>query len=301
MKQLSNIQKPSKQFKRVAIIAGSILLVGVIVQTGVLKKIFTYRPKVLSTQKDQTFGDIIATDSNNNGIPDWEERLWGLDPTVATTNGISNRDIVMQKRVENKAAGGTDLSTASITDKLAYGIYTTTGILDSVGNVDTNTLQDVTNPLVQNIVKPVQKKLYSIDDVILLPSSINNVHSYAVNFQKVIATVHFDQDETAILSNAVQNDDYSKLDSVAQNGKEYQSIAQKLIQIKVPIAVAREHLDYVNGIKSLGDTLVAAANIKNDELSGATAIGEYSNATTLLNTAMDNLNQVIAKYDTIQQ
>ena len=301
MKQLSNIQKPSKQFKRVAIIAGSILLVWVIVQTGVLKKIFTYRPKVLSTQKDQTFGDIIATDSNNNGIPDWEERLWGLDPTVATTNGISNRDIVMQKRVENKAAGGTDLSTASNTDKLAYGIYTTTGILDSVGNVDTNTLQDVTNPLVQNIVKPVQKKLYSIDDVILLPSSINNVHSYAVNFQKVIATVHFDQDETAILSNAVQNDDYSKLDSVAQNGKEYQSIAQKLIQIKVPIAVAREHLDYVNGIKSLGDTLVAAANIKNDELSGATAIGEYSNATTLLNTAMDNLNQVIAKYDTIQQ
>ena len=300
MKQLSNIQKPSKQFKRVAIIAGSILLVWVIVQTGVLKKIFTYRPKVLSTQKDQTFGDIIATDSNNNGIPDWEERLWGLDPTVATTNGISNRDIVMQKRVENKAAGGTDLSTASNTDKLAYGIYTTTGILDSVGNVDTNTLQDVTNPLVQNIVKPVQKKLYSIDDVILLPSSINNVHSYAVNFQKVIATVHFDQDETAILSNAVQNDDYSKLDSVAQNGKEYQSIAQKLIQIKVPIAVAREHLDYVNGIKSLGDTLVAAANIKNDELSGATAIGEYSNATTLLNTAMDNLNQVIAKYDTIQ-
>ncbi|MEI6022251.1 MAG: hypothetical protein WCQ32_00170 [bacterium] len=301
MKQFSNIPKPSKQFKRVAIVAGSILLVIIVVQTGILQKIFSYRPKVLSTQKEQTFGDIIAIDSNNNGIPDWEERLWGLDPTVAVTNGISNRDIVMQKRAENKAAGGTDLSTASGTDKLAYGIYTTTSILDQVGNVDAGTLQDVTTPLVQNIVKPVQKKLYTINDVILLPSTINNIHSYAINFQKVIAKVHFDQDETTILSDAVQNNDYSKLDSVAQNGKEYQVIAQKLIQIKVPISIAREHLDYVNGIKTIGDTLVAAANIKNDDLLGATAIGEYSNATTLLNTAMDNLNQAIAKYDTLQQ
>ena len=45
----------------------------------------------------------VQDDSNNNGIPDWEERLWGLNPNK---DGEANKEFILNKRKTLKLNNG---------------------------------------------------------------------------------------------------------------------------------------------------------------------------------------------------
>ena len=293
-------QKPSSRFIRIAI--GVLLVLGTVAfaQTPLGKKIFTGKKTTLQPLRpqNQTLGEIIGSDQNKNGVADWEERLWGLDPSAVSTNGVSNKDIVLQNRA-NAKANSIDSST-NATDMLSYNIYATAGILNSTGNVDEATLAGVVVPLVKQSVKQIEKKSYTADDIRIVPSTTENIDSYTKGIQSTVASASFDHNEIAILSDALENDDYSKLSGLLSSAASYRSLAKKAIQIRVPIVFARVHLDFVNSVQAVGDTLAASAKIQDDDIKGATAIGEYSNQTALLNNAMENLTQTIQEYATLQ-
>lgn len=294
------IQKPSKKFTHIAILV--LLVVGVtfFANTPIGKKVFTGKKTTLQPllPKNQTLGELIGADQNKNGIADWEERLWGLDPSVTSTNGVSNKDIVIQNRAAAKANNIS--SSTNATDTLSYNIYATAGILNTSGDIDQNTLAGVVVPLVKQSVKQIAKKSYTTNDVLLVPSTTQNIEKYTKAIQNTVANASFGQNEIAVLSDALQNDDYSKLGTLAQSGASYQSFAKKIVEIRVPVVFARVHLDFANSVQAVGDTLVAAANIQDDAVAGATAIGEYSNESTVLNTSMENLTQTIQEYATLQ-
>ncbi len=49
----------------------------------------------------QTLGELVKKDSDQDGLPDWEETLWGLDPrNPETTPGTKDADVVAKRRAE---------------------------------------------------------------------------------------------------------------------------------------------------------------------------------------------------------
>ncbi len=84
---------PSRKFViRTATIA-ILLIVAISVYkiTLFIKDKLTKKDPVVMTIKS----DVIQKDSNNNGIPDWEESLWGLDPKG---DGVSNKEFIMTQK-----------------------------------------------------------------------------------------------------------------------------------------------------------------------------------------------------------
>src|SRR5690348_17285703 len=89
--------RPSKQFLIRGGIATGIVALILIVQTDWFRALFN-KPPLPPTTSDKTVGEFIAKDSNGNGIADWEEKLWGLDPTALYTNGVPNKQIIEEKK-----------------------------------------------------------------------------------------------------------------------------------------------------------------------------------------------------------
>ena len=138
MEQEKISKYPSKKFLIRGAIAASIVATILIVQTpwflNLFKKKEEARKEALS---NATVGELVGKDSNNNGIADWEERLWGLDPTKLTTNGVANKTIIEQKR---KQLGGTDDTPLNENDRLARDLFMVASAVGQEGVATTGTL-----------------------------------------------------------------------------------------------------------------------------------------------------------------
>jgi hypothetical protein len=83
---------PSKQFiHRVIAIA---IILAIVLGIYEIARYFGGKSKILPKSK-LVVKSLTEQDANNNTIPDWEEKLWGLDPTK---NGPENKEFILAKR-----------------------------------------------------------------------------------------------------------------------------------------------------------------------------------------------------------
>jgi len=122
---------PSKKF-----IAGVMVItifIGVIWGIYGIVKFFKNRAnRKAETSANLTVSDIIQKDGNTNGIPDWEEYLWGLDPYK---NGDSNKEFINNKKkllsvgnlrlLRVYAWGSVVLFFTVLAGVVLYGVYST--------------------------------------------------------------------------------------------------------------------------------------------------------------------------------
>ena len=95
--------------KKKYLIIGGIVLLGVLIYF--LSDYFgtTKYTQTLPEGEKVALKTLVGRDSNTNGIPDWEEALWGLDPYA---DGATNKNTIIAK----KAAQGIPTSTNTSTD-----------------------------------------------------------------------------------------------------------------------------------------------------------------------------------------
>src|ERR1044072_2206217 len=92
---------PSKKF---TVVTGIVLIVvaGVLIVSSYFASSTIFSRSInknAPVESSGTVADIITRDTNGNGISDWEETLWGLDPKG---NGEENKKTITAK----KAAAG---------------------------------------------------------------------------------------------------------------------------------------------------------------------------------------------------
>ena len=101
-----------------------------------------------------TVGEVIQKDSNYNGIADWEEYLWGLDPTK---NGPENKEYISSKKAVLAQSGSistpTDDSKAiSENEALSREFFATIVSLQQTGSLDENSLKSISDSIGQKII-----------------------------------------------------------------------------------------------------------------------------------------------------
>lgn len=84
---------PSKKFA--SIIISIIVIIALFFATKWIISIIKERKISKDSPTPMTVGSLIQKDSNKNGIADWEEYLWGLNPEK---NGQENKDFIMAKK-----------------------------------------------------------------------------------------------------------------------------------------------------------------------------------------------------------
>ena len=231
---------PSKQFIIRGTIAIGIVVIVLVVQTNWFHTLIN-KNDAAPVAPSTTVGDILDQDSNGNGITDWEEKLWGLDPAVLYTNGVPNRQIIEEKK---RSLGVTPIDTATMneTDKLSRELFTLATALGQSGDVDNQTLSQIAGGFGSSIDTNLVRNTYSAKDIQTIKTTAQSLTTYTNNLKAVLKKYDKGQAEVDVIVNAVQNGDESGLAELETTSTLYRSLAKELIGLKIGRASCRERV-----------------------------------------------------------
>ena len=118
--------------------------------------------------ENQNVTDLIAKDTDGDGVPDWEEALWGTDPGKKITfNNTPDATYIENKKkaLNIEESVGINEQNLSETDKFAREFFSSYTAMKSSGQADSKTINDFSNALGQKIVNPDLIDRYSSTDV----------------------------------------------------------------------------------------------------------------------------------------
>ena len=169
---------PSEQF-----IARVIIIVVIItVILGMYSLVKFIKNKISSKSGDHpatiTIGSIIQKDTNNNGIPDWEEYLWGLDPNK---NGPENKEFISAKKNALTQSGEiVPIDYSKITDNeiLSQQFFATIISLQQSGQLDKASMKSVSEAIGKNVETTPIPDIYTRSMLIIQNDSTLTRESY---------------------------------------------------------------------------------------------------------------------------
>ncbi len=254
---------------------------------------------------------MVNKDSNGNGIPDWEERLYGLDPTKAkTADGTPNAVVIERSAAEiagTKASpNGTGLNdTTNIgtgttkTDQFSKELFATIAAASQNGPMDQASIDALSASLADKIQNAPPRKVFSILDLKITSddsaqaftnynNTLNDIFAKnKVNYTVVDVLQKFIVDENTVDANALL-----KLDPIiAQINK----IIPAMIKISAPQSISTLHLDFLNATERILENLTDIRLYDTDPIMSMGAISQYKKNSELLDSAIQSLMDAVAK------
>jgi hypothetical protein len=286
---------PSKQFLIRGGIAIGIVGFVLIIQTNWVHTLFQGKKK--STPASSiTLGDITSKDSNGNGIPDWEETLWGLDPTVLYTNGTSNKEIIDGKK---KALGVTDATTGTPTnetDAIAQKLFSITTALSQNNTVDDASLQKIATQLGSSVNVTAVGNRYALKNIRTVGTSPASLTAYYKNFSGIMSKANVNQEDITIIVSAAETGDYSQLPTLTETGATYTALAKQLSSIAVPIGVAQYHLDIINSFAGMATSFTYLQQMPDNGTQALVGLALYKVYNSRGQSAFYNVHDYLIKY-----
>ena len=238
--------RPSKHFLIRGGIAFGIVILVLIVQTSWFRALLNKEPKTPIINANETIGGLIGKDTNGNGVPDWEERLWGLDPTVLFTNGIPNKQIIEQKK---EALGITEDQNGPLneTDILAQQLFSITSAIEQSDQSDTGALSNIGTDLGNSIKFKQITNHYSLQNIKTTKTTTTSIKKYYSEVTKLVSQYKEETATTDILVPALETGDFSGLPKLKQTADSYIKFSKSLQSITVQVGIAGQHLALLNG------------------------------------------------------
>ena len=302
---------PSKKF----IIITSIILVLVIVIFVVFFMSSSGENFTIGGKKDtalkvenQSITDLMGKDTDGDGIPDWEENLWGTDPNKKITfNNTPDATYIENKKKELNIEQGASADEQNLTEteKFAREFFASYSAMKSSGQVDSNTINNFSSSLGQNIVNPSLIDRYKATDVkISTTDDLASKQKYYQDIQKLFKSYQSTGlgDELDIISQGLatnstngttdNTDKYSKLLTI---GNAYQDFAKKVMGMGVPQSLSEYHLRIANSSNNTGISVSNMTKITNDPIVGLSGLSQYQKYSDNLVKAVSDLEANLLK------
>jgi hypothetical protein len=240
--------------------------------------------------------DLVNRDSDSDGLLDWEEQLWGTDPSQKeTTPGIPDSEAVNKLRGE-QATDGESISTQmeenlTETDKFSRELFSTVATLSQNGTIDETTVEKISSSLAERLQNSVPRKVYTWADIKIINDNtvvaiqkykdtlISIYQKYPAKTQVEDTLEKFVGDGTNINENALKELDPSI--------EQMQKIVDDWVKTAVPIQLAQQHLDTINGMERLIENVSDIQLYDNDPILAMGAVKNYQNNIPLLQSALD--------------
>ncbi|MGH7249713.1 MAG: hypothetical protein ACREGC_01950, partial [Minisyncoccia bacterium] len=128
------------------------------------------------TYSNATVQDLVTKDTDGDGVPDWEETLYGLDPNnKETTPGIPDSTAMAKMQSSDKYGSASttnnDGEVAGVTtktDQFSQQLFATVTALNQNGSIDPNTVDQISGSLANQIQNSTPRKVYLISDIKVL-------------------------------------------------------------------------------------------------------------------------------------
>lgn len=299
MEQADSTKKINLPSKRFLIRGGvAIIIVGLLltIQTDSVKNLFSKDKKTALLRSEATVGEVVGKDSNNNGIADWEERLWGLDPTKLTTDGVANKTIIEQKR-KQLTPNESDSEPLNETDRLARELFSVTTALSQSGLGVDDGLSKVGGKIGENIPTPDIAPHYAKTSVKTVTTSGKTLIAYRSALQKSLKNYSETLPEIEVIIQGLENGNTTQLDALNKTVAFYRSLTGQLLSMNVPRSVAQYHLDLINSTYGLAQSFEKMKVLDDNGIKAMVGFAEYRYHTEKINSAAESITTFLNEYD----
>lgn len=225
------------------------------------------------TAKAPTREYIPTQDSNDDGIPDWQDVLLNTTPLTLATSSA---------RYE---------APTTLTDQLAVTFFEGYLRNKSYGQFGRSPeeLVKLTN---DSVLSQTQDLLYTTKDIIVtrdnsLPALKNYGNQMAL--AALALPTRDSQNEIDILQRAVNSDNESVLEELDPLIADYELLRSGFLAVAVPTSLAKEHLDLVNSTNAILGDITAMKVVFSDPLLSLLRIQRYQDDSRGLSTSIVNL------------
>jgi hypothetical protein len=291
---------PSSHFMTIVIVIG--VIVGLFL--GVKAIIHHYKNKVFVTATgipaNMKVGDLLTVDTDSDGVADWEEPLWGLDPKKADTNGdgISDGTEVTQKK---STLAGTEEENVpeklNDTERFSRDLFTTLSALSQSGALTEQSVVNLSNTLGDQIVSKDMPSKYTDVDLNVVASSKTTISAYYKNISKVINAYTPDKigGEMDVMVSMFDKADPEKAKELGIIAENYISFATDIMKIAVPADIAPKQLALANSAEKMGRSLTAVKDVFENPIISMGGFIAYTKESQNFTTQSDVLHAYFVK------
>lgn len=247
---------------------------------------------------DTKIEDLVNKDTDRDGILDWEEPLYGLDPTKKeTTPGIPDISVLNKLKLEQEnntgTTNGNSLGAESLTqtDKFSRELFSTIASLNQSGVMDQATADQISSSLSNQIQNSTPRKVFSLLDIKLDPSQTAKNYDNALTgiFEKNKMPDYTVMDVLQRFIIDENNVDPSALIALGSIIESLNKRIEAIIKIRVPQSFAFAHLDFLNGLERIMENLSDIRLYDTDPILSLSGISQYENNSALFISANKNL------------
>lgn len=254
---------PSKKFIITAI---SVLIAGLGIFWALSQKGFEKTreifPENLSVKS--IFSKAEQKDSDNDGLFDWEEALWGTDINNPDTDGDGTRDGEEAKSGRDPLKKGPDdkLQDSKIftqksgeeipdgwtkTDVLARDFFAKFFTLQQSGNLNQENKDKLTESFLAGMEQEKILDQYKISDIKTVnDNSKEAMKLYGSKLEGVFNSHIIPENELIIFERAIKNQDKKEMQKLEPIAAAYYKASQEILAIEAPSSISELHLNLIN-------------------------------------------------------
>lgn len=242
----------------------------------------------LLTQEDiitQSAEDITTRDSDQDGIHDWEEFLWNLDPNSkdSNANGLPDAEELEVRKIalRGTATVATSTATSTFTDTFSREFFVAFSALKQSGNLTTSNIDQIAKQSLEALTKATIQEKYLKKDLLLASSTPESKTIYEKNISQIGKglSVKTLGKELELLGRAINKPRSEKLIVELKKIQQiYLTLAERTIKVAVPSAVQNTHLELANSYYKLGAAVGGLTQIYDDPALSIVYFNEYQKA-----------------------
>ncbi|HUQ30125.1 MAG TPA: thrombospondin type 3 repeat-containing protein [Candidatus Paceibacterota bacterium] len=262
---------------------------------------------------------ITSRDSDNDGLPDWEESLYGTDSQKADTRGLGMKDgeavskgLIVPKAVadvpvaavesdDTVAGAPKGAPSGTLTDTFAKNFFTL--YLSTKQSTGGATLtKDQVSRLVDRVFTQLTATLVATpdfkkkQDLVVRGLGAADLRAYAVTVEQILAvhSTKLPKSELLYLQDFLENKDASAIAHIQMLSKAYTETATGIAVLPVPQEVADTMLSLINAMARIGAIAADFARVDADPVAAMFALKQYTDSVQKLAAAFQSVNTLYA-------